>query len=149
MLQTAAVLGQRFSRASLAHLLDDPAARPDGLLKEALLADAGDEMTFAHALIRDGAYESLLRTRRTELHRRAADWYADRDLALHARHLDRAGASEATAAYLAAANRFTAAFEHDRARPLLERALELESPEELRFDIACAHGEVLRAVGEK
>ena len=31
---------------------------------------------FAHALIRDAIYDTLLTSRRRKLHRRAADWYA-------------------------------------------------------------------------
>ena len=58
---------------------------------------------FAHALVRDAVYKSLLKQRRRDLHRRAADWFADRDPILHAEHLDRAEAPEAAMAYLAAA----------------------------------------------
>ena len=45
---------------------------------------------FAHALIRDAIYDTLVRSRRRELHRRAADWYAERDPVLRAEHLERA-----------------------------------------------------------
>jgi hypothetical protein len=45
---------------------------------------------FCHALIRDGAYESLLHKRRRLLHGRAAEWFESRDLALAAEHFDRA-----------------------------------------------------------
>jgi len=50
----------------------------------------GDDLLFAHALIQEGAYSTLLRTRRRELHRRAADWFAATDPVLYAQHLDRA-----------------------------------------------------------
>ena len=50
----------------------------------------GDDFLFAHALIRDAVYDTLLKSRRRELHRRAADWFAERDPVLHAEHLDRA-----------------------------------------------------------
>lgn len=147
MLQAAAVLGQRFTTGALQHLLDDPAADLSRFLSEALLREDGPELMFAHALICDGAYASLLRSQRISLHRRAAAWFKDRDLALHARHLDRASAPEAEAAYLAAARQFTKNSEYDRALPLLERAIELENTGH-RFDIQCALGEVLRALGE-
>ncbi|MGI9520856.1 MAG: adenylate/guanylate cyclase domain-containing protein [Hyphomicrobiaceae bacterium] len=146
ILQAAAVLGQRFVLAAVRYILKEPVACAEELQREALIFEAGDELKFAHALIRDGAYETILKSRRTSLHLRAAEWYADHDIVLYAQHLDRASAPEAAAAYLAAATQYIDASNHDRALPLLERAMELE-PEDCRFDIECAYGDVLRAVG--
>ncbi len=78
--QTGAVFGRQFSIALLASVsLLSPAVLKDGLDQ---LSSAGiilhapdaaeDEFVFRHALIRDMAYDSLLRTERQELHDRAA-----------------------------------------------------------------------------
>ena len=63
----------------------------------------GDDFLFAHALIQEGAYSSLLRSSPRNLHRRAAEWFAGRDPVLHAQHLDRAEDDRAARAYLEAA----------------------------------------------
>ena len=85
----------------------------------------GEEFLFAHALIRDGVYASLTRTRRAELHRAAASWYGERDPTLHAEHLDRAEAPEAARAYFAAAQAQSAALHPERALALAERGAAL------------------------
>ena len=96
-LQAAAVFGQRFERDALAHVLDLSGYQPAKLVERLLLRpDEGAGFRFAHALVRDAVYDSLLRSRRRELHRRAADWFAERDLVLRAEHLDRAEAPEAS-----------------------------------------------------
>ena len=82
--------GQRFDREALAHLLDEPDFDARRLLASRIVHTFGDELLFAHALIHEAVYDSLLRSRRRELHRRAADWFAS-DATLKASHLDRAG----------------------------------------------------------
>ena len=77
--------------------------------------DDGGRLMFVHALIRDGAYASLLHSARRALHLRAAEWYAGRDATLHAEHLDRADDPRAAAAYLAAARGEAAALRIDAA----------------------------------
>ena len=62
----------------------------DVLLEQALVRAAGADIHFAHALIRDGVYASLLKPRRLELHGRAAAYYRDRDTVLHAERLEQA-----------------------------------------------------------
>src|SRR4029077_4217007 len=87
--QIGAVLGRSFSYALLRNVASHPEAAYRGLaeasLKSALacLVDADllfvdgvpPEATyrFKHALIQDAAYDSLLRSRRQALHRRAAE----------------------------------------------------------------------------
>ena len=77
-LQAASVLGQRFDAAVLRpYSWNSPAMSRDGLVAHLPGAAAGrGSFLFAHALIRDAVYDSLLRSRRRELHRRAADWFA-------------------------------------------------------------------------
>src|SRR5262249_18749076 len=104
--QAASVLGQRVLLAALKHLLDQADYVPGHLVSRLLLRPqrgSKDTFLFTHALIRDAIYDTLLRRHRRELHRRAADWYADQDSVLRAEHLERAEDPAAAAAYLAAA----------------------------------------------
>ena len=63
-LQSAAVLGQRFAADALRHLLENPGYDSRLLVENFLVRADGSEFMFCHALIRDGAYESLLHKRR-------------------------------------------------------------------------------------
>jgi class 3 adenylate cyclase len=87
VLERAAVVGQQFSRAAVAELL--PAEVRAGLdtsleaLRRAELIDAdagwflGEPMLrFHHVLIREAAYQRVLKQTRAELHVRFADWVA-------------------------------------------------------------------------
>src|SRR5207244_9618077 len=78
----------------------------------------GEQLKFTHALIRDGAYASLLHSTRRALHRAAAKWYEGRDATLHAEHLDRADDPAAAEAYLHAARAEIAAHRIDGALAL-------------------------------
>src|SRR5271166_6516753 len=62
--QTAAVIGQRFDPNLLRRLIDAPDYRCDALVRNALVLPEGDDFLFAHALIQEAAYSSLLRSRR-------------------------------------------------------------------------------------
>jgi hypothetical protein len=59
------------------------------LLASRLVHTLGEEFLFAHALIHEAVYDSLLKSHRRELHRRAAEWFAHRDATLKASHLER------------------------------------------------------------
>ena len=90
-LQAASALGQRMPLEALRHLLGDPGYEPAYLIDQQFMRREGSELAFVHALMRDGIYGSLLKTRRRELHRAAAAWYGPRDLALGAQHLELGG----------------------------------------------------------
>jgi class 3 adenylate cyclase len=121
--QAAAVIGQRFDLALLRYLVDIPDYVCDGLITNALVLPEGDDFLFAHALIQEGAYSSLLRSRRRELHLLAAKWFADQDLTLHAQHLDRAEDALAAEAYFKAASAQRAAYHVEAALPRRHREL--------------------------
>jgi predicted ATPase len=70
--QAAAVIGQRFNLALLRHLIDDPHYSCDGLLGNALIQPEAEDFLFAHALIQEGAYASLLRSTGTSSRLRPA-----------------------------------------------------------------------------
>ena len=73
----ASSLGPRpaLYRRSIAALLDQPGWNCADLVRHLLVRPQGDHFLFAHALIQEGVYDTLLRSRRRELHRRAADWF--------------------------------------------------------------------------
>ena len=146
-LQAASVLGQRFSPDELRHLIDKPGYDFGGLLSHFLVRPEGAGFLFTHALVRDGVYSSLLKRRRASLHRRAAAWFASRDLALRAQHLDRAQDSGAAAAYLAAASEEARSYRHDAALRLSERGLAI-ADNAVRHEILCFRADLLRGLGE-
>jgi len=149
--QAAAVVGQRFDLPLLRHLLGDPAYDAGTLLgRDLVRPDEADarRFVFAHALIRDGAYASLLHSARRALHLRAAEWYEDRDLVLHAEHLDRADDPRAAAACLRAARAEAAALRFDAALRLARRGGELPAAPEVLHDLARFEGDLARNSGD-
>ena len=141
-LQAASVLGQRFVPDALAHLLARESFDPSPLVRP-----AGADLHFAHALIRDGAYESLLKPRRLALHRRAGDCFAERDPGLQARDLELAEDDEAPAAYLAVARHHDSVLQLEAALALIARGRALVAPDDIAFELVCLEGDILRAVG--
>jgi tetratricopeptide (TPR) repeat protein len=146
--QAAAVIGQRFSLALLRHLIGDPDYVCDGLINNALVLPEGDDFLFAHALIQEGAYSSLLKSSRKDLHRRAAEWFAGLDLVLHAQHLDRAEDDRAARAYLEAAMAQRADYHVDAALRLADRGLRIARSDADRHALICLCGELQRDLGD-
>ena len=148
-LQAAAVIGQRFSIGALRHVIGEPAYDCSTLVEHMLVQPMGGDFLFGHALLRDGAYASLLRSMRMEMHLKAAAWFAERDLVLHAEHLDRADNDAAAAAYVAAAGAQVAAFHHDRALQLVERGLEIAEMPGDRFELLSLRGDIVLNLDDK
>jgi class 3 adenylate cyclase/tetratricopeptide (TPR) repeat protein len=146
--QTAAVIGQRFDLGLLRRLIDGPDYTCASLVSNALVLPEGDDFLFAHALIQEGAYSSLLRSRRRQLHLQAAEWFAEHDPILCAQHLDRAEDARAPAAYLKAASGQRAVFRSDAALRLIERGLQLAKEDVDRQALKCLKGELLRDLGD-
>ncbi|HSK28584.1 MAG TPA: tetratricopeptide repeat protein, partial [Candidatus Limnocylindria bacterium] len=119
-----------------------------GLVKHYLVRPVGNDFLFAHALVREGVYSSLLGARRKELHRRAAHWFADQDPVLRAEHLDRAEDPEAASAYLEATQAQTARYDYARASQLVARGLNIAGDAATRYALTCLQGDILRATGE-
>jgi tetratricopeptide (TPR) repeat protein len=128
--------------------LGDQSYEATCLIDEQFLTHAGGALAFVHALMRDGVYGSLLKERRRELHRIAADWYAERDLPLHAQHLDMADDPRAAAAYLAAAQADAAAYRTEQALTLALRGLVLVSDDAARASLASLAGELHQGLGQ-
>jgi len=142
-LQAASVLGLQFDFDALRALIEQPRYEPRALADHALLLPAGSEWRFSHALIRDGAYASLLKSRRRALHARAAEWFAGRDLGMRAEHLEAAESGDATTAYLEAARADAGRFRFEPALAHIERALALEAGADVRHALLCLKGEIL------
>ncbi len=70
LLQTAAVIGKRFTRELLASVLGREVDPLDELLTQKLLFVRGEEIGFTQTLIWEVAYETLLISHRRELHRK-------------------------------------------------------------------------------
>ena len=146
-LQAAAVLGQLFSLEVLRHLLQAPEYDCAALVKNQLVRASGEGYLFAHALIWESVYASLLHSHRNELHVAAADWFAGRDLLLNAEHLGRAGDERAATAYLEAARAESQLFRFDSALALVEHGLELAQAAGDRHRLLMLKGECTRETG--
>ncbi len=144
-LQAASVIGKRFTLDTLRFLIGDAAYRCNELVATDLVRPEGDDFLFAHALIQEGVYSSLLNARKRELHGRAAQWYREhQEAALHAEHLDRAEDARAAQAYLDAAQEESKRFRYDSALRMANRGFELAKDRDLRFELAMRRGELLR-----
>lgn len=146
--QAASVIGQRFSLELLRRLTGMPDYVCEGLVVHALVLPEGEDFLFAHALIQEGAYSSLLKARRRDLHRMAADWFAGQDPVLSAQHLDRAEDDRAPAAYLAAAQAQRAAYHAEAALRLVERGREIVRDNKDAHALVCLKGELERDLGD-
>ena len=146
-LQAASVVGQRFTPDVLGHLIEDPAFRCDELIEHRLIRPEAGGYLFAHALIREGVYSSLLHARKRELHGCAADWFADHDLGLRAEHLDRAEDARAPSAYMEAAEAQVRIYHFDQALKLTERGLALARAGSDKFALTCLKGRILHDLG--
>jgi class 3 adenylate cyclase/tetratricopeptide (TPR) repeat protein len=147
-LQAASVIGQRFALDGLRHLIDNPQYNCSRLVENFLVRPKGEDFLFAHALVRDGVYSSLLTARRQDLHRSAAGWFLEQDPILHAEHLDRAEDPAAAQAYLDAAQTQVSQYHYERAGTLAKRGLEIAADAATRYALTCLHGDVLRELGE-
>jgi len=145
--QAAAVLGQRFSLAGLRALVADPDYACTALAEQALVRPEGEGWLFAHALIHEAVYASVLKSKRQALHRLAAAWYAADHATLVAEHLDAAGDAAAADAYLEAARGEAGQYRYERALGLAERGLTLADRRRLQHGLACLRGNILRELG--
>lgn len=134
-LQAASVLGQFFSLPVLRHLIDDPGYECSVLAAEHLVREMGDELLFAHALVWEGTYLSLLTEQKRLWHARAAEWFSERDPMLTAEHLDRAQDPRAARAYLDAAVLEESAHRPERALQALVRGAALATQRAERVEL--------------
>ena len=126
----AGVLGEE-SVAEVVALLRP--AIPAGLIE--ISSAPGEEIRFAHALVRDAAYASLTPSRRADLHQRAAELLEplavghDARAGIVARHWDRAGRGDRAVEWaIRAADAARAAGAYDEAAAYLTLALAASQP---------------------
>jgi len=146
-LQAASVIGQVFPLDLLRHLIGSSQYGCGGLMEHLLVRQQGEDFSFAHALIRDGVYSSLLHARRRDLHKAAADWFTDRDQTLRAQHLDRAEDPSAADAYADASRSHAELFHFEKALALVGRGREIAELPETRYRLFMLEGECLRETG--
>ena len=146
-LQAASVFGQQFPPAALRHLLEEPGYDCEGLLRYQLIRPEGEDFLFAHALVRDGVYDSILTAPRTRLHLKAAEWFEGSDPVLRAEHLRMAEDPGAAMAYLAAARSELTKYRNQQALALLAKGKPLAVEPADRVALALALGEAQHDVG--
>jgi class 3 adenylate cyclase/tetratricopeptide (TPR) repeat protein len=147
-LQAASVIGQRFALDTLRHLIDADGYVCNELIRHHLVRPEGEYFLFAHALIQEGVYSSLLKSARRDLHIRAAAWFADYDSTLKAQHLDRASDPGAVRAYIEASQTQAHGYHFEKALALAKRGLVLANDGAERFAAAIHLGELLHDTGE-
>ncbi|WP_087632758.1 adenylate/guanylate cyclase domain-containing protein [Caballeronia telluris] len=150
ILQAASVLGQFFEEEAVDYLVDGMGAGAalETLVASHLLRRQGARFIFHHALIRDAIYDGLLKSRCRTLHRRAAQWYGERDLVLRAEHLDRATDHEAALAYCDAARSQASGYRYESALQLVGRGVELAQGQGERVALECLRGNILHDTGD-
>ena len=162
-LQRASVVGRVFWDQAVRRLGADDEELPEALdrlrsrelvqQRSASTFEAAREFVFRHALLRDVAYDGMLRSHRRAYHARAAAWLvemserhgrADEYAFLVAEHADLSGDPAAAGWYLRAGRRAASVFALDEAERLLSRGLELVARDdaELRFDLLAEREEV-------
>jgi class 3 adenylate cyclase/tetratricopeptide (TPR) repeat protein len=146
-LRAASVLGQLFSLEALQELIGDAAYDCDIPVHHRLVRPEGKDYIFAHALIQDGVYSSLLQAQKRGLHGRAAQLFAEWDLSVYAGHLDRAEDRGAARAYIDAAKSEQERFRFEKALELVNRGEELAKEADDRYALSILHGELLQARG--
>jgi class 3 adenylate cyclase/tetratricopeptide (TPR) repeat protein len=147
-LQVASVIGQRFALEPLHALLEDAAYDCKALVGHHLVRPEGDGYLFAHALIREGVYSSMLQAQKRPLHRRAANWFVDHDPVLYAEHLDRAADSGAARAYRKAAESQATEYHYARALDLIESGLAASPDPSEVSRLICLKGDILLEAGD-
>jgi DNA-binding SARP family transcriptional activator len=147
-LHGAAVLGPEFGLDVLRELLDEAALDVAPLEAAGLLYETEPgSFAFTHALFRDAVHESMLKRTRSELHRRAAEIHATRDLTLRAWHLEQARDPRAAEASLAAARAEQGHERPERALELAQQAWRLAREPGLLAESAMTAGDLMVQVG--
>ena len=169
LLQRASVVGRVFwddAVARLAEAAEEPATldtlrrREIVYEREVSAFDTAREFLFKHALLRDVAYDSVLRAHRERYHLRAAQWLAevsatagrvDEYAGLIAEHFERAHHADAAAWFLRASLQASSVYALEEAGRLLDRALDLVAPDDhaLQFDIRVGRERLFDRLGDR
>ncbi len=164
-IQQAAILGLVFGREPLQVVDADAQSHLQALVQRGLLLpqaadalDADEHFAFAHQLLHQVAYESLLKRDRREAHARAAHWYAGLQTARAAAHrstaadhFERADLPLLAAQHsLLAAEELATRFAHDAVAEQASRALRLAAVDDHagRWRMLLARQRALRHAGK-
>jgi len=147
-IQAAAILGQRFTIAALRGLIDDPAYDPQPLILHYLVRPADEGLIFEHALIREAAYQMVLRSRRRDLHARAARLFEADSVEMWAEHLAQAESASAPHACLTAARDLAKRFRYDRALDFASRGRAIATDGSDRLALTECEAELLIDLGK-
>ena len=148
IVQTASVLGQRFTQDEIDHLTEENGVALKPLIDAVLIRPGGNGFEFEHALVRDATYGTLPKSRRRLLHVKAAEWLRERDKLLTASHLDQAQDPRAVDAYDEAAQSEWALYHYDSAIMLNARAVALADEGARKAELLTRRGEMLLETGE-
>jgi len=146
-LQASSVLGQRFSLDVLRFLIDNSDYDPEELVSHYLIRPMEDDYIFAHALVWESVYSSVLRGWRKELHERAAEYFSEIDSLLYAEHLERAGSPLAANAYVEAARAQMQLFHFEQALRSTERGIAVANQKVDTYNLLMLKGQCLRETG--
>lgn len=146
-LEAAAVMGQRFRIEDVRRVVNSPTYDPLELVAHHLVTSDGDRFLFAHALVRDGVYASVLPSRRRDLHAKTAAALGADNPPLRARHLELAQDSGAAAAYLEAAKFAAMALEDDTVLDLSKSGAKLSPSPRIYMELMRLQGDALRNLG--
>ncbi|MGE3874711.1 MAG: AAA family ATPase, partial [Parvibaculaceae bacterium] len=148
IVQTASVLGQRFTQDEIDHLMGEREVALKPLIDAVLIRAGAHSFEFVHALVRDATYGTLPKSRRRALHVKAAEWFAGRDKLLAAGHLDQAQDPKAVEAYDEAAQSEWTIYHYDSAIVLNARAVALAEAGARKAELLTRRGEMLLETGE-
>ena len=150
--QAASIIGQHFSLSLLQHLINDRQYRCNGLIENQLIRPEDNDYLFVHALVREGIYDSLLKSKARNLHQTAAQWFCEKDLELCAEHYRCAEDSKAPKAYLNAAEDQITKYNYARALSLVEQGLKQPqnkgSETSVNEELMCCKAQILLEMGD-
>ena len=146
-LQAASIIGQQFSLEVLRHLLQAPGYTCAGLVKHYLVRPDGDDYIFAHALIWEGVYSTLLQARSASCIAAppSGSLGSTRFCAPSTSIAPRTRARRAPTSRRP--RRRAAAYRPGRALKLVERGLALATARRDIYELTCLRGEMLQDLG--
>jgi len=124
--RAASVIGQWFTVDSLNYVLQTNNINMSVLFEQGILKRSGDQIQFVHALIQQGIYQTISLNARSDFHQRCALWYEKTDVALQARHLNRARVAKATEVYQRAIKEKITAHQFSEAKILVAEVLDID-----------------------
>ena len=145
--RTASVIGQWFTAAALNYILQTDEFNIDPLIEHYLVKRTGDRYQFVHALVHQGIYQTITEEARAKLHQRCAQWFEPFDIALQARHLNRAKITKSADIYLQAVDKKMQENNFDEANVLADEALLIDYANIDEAAIWLKKGEIMVAIG--